>query len=215
MKLISWNVNGLRACMDKGFLDFFHTVDADIFCLQETKLQEGQITLDLPGYHQYWNYAEKKGPDCMIAVNFSRSSSVKPALFRFALGFFKSISWWESPILELCREERIFRHRYLYQRRTAFRIPRRISRVLSLLISEDKLGNHLPISCGNLIWQVPFRYFYPTLEGAYSWWSYRFHAREKNVGWRLDYFMVSKSPEISTGISGSISIFLNAAGRKA
>ena len=143
-KLISWNVNGLRACVGKGFLDFFKEADADVFCIQESKLQEGQIDLELPGYFQYWNYAEKKG--------YSGT-----ALF--------------------CKEE-----------------PVSVSYGLGIE-EHDHEGRVITAEFGD--------YFNPDTEGVYSWWSYRFKAREKNAGWRIDYFCTSEALKdrlVSAGI---------------
>ncbi|MDE7016838.1 MAG: exodeoxyribonuclease III [Lachnospiraceae bacterium] len=225
MKLISWNVNGLRACMDKGFLDFFHTVDADIFCLQETKLQEGQITLDLPGYHQYWNYAEKKGYSGTAIFTKEEPLSVS-----YGIGIPEHDKEGRIITLEFAAFYMVTVYTPNSQRELA-RLDYRMKWEDDFLAYLQKLEETKPvIFCGDLnvshqeidlknpkanrnnagftdeerekftaIIQSgfldTFRYFYPTLEGAYSWWSYRFHAREKNVGWRLDYFMVSKSLE--------------------
>ena len=223
MKLISWNVNGLRACMGKGFLEFFQKEDADIFCLQETKLQEGQIELDLPGYHQYWNYAEKKG-FCGTAVFWKE----EPLGGSYGLG-----------IEEHDHEGRVITLEFpLFYMITVFtpnsqdglaRLDYRMRWENDFLAYIKKLEEKKPvIFCGDLnvahqeidlknpktnrknagftdeerarftaITQSglidTFRHFYPDLEGAYSWWSYRFHAREKNAGWRIDYFVVSES----------------------
>ena len=225
MKLISWNVNGLRACMDKGFLDFFHTVDADIFCLQETKLQEGQITLDLPGYHQYWNYAEKKGYSGTAIFTKEEPLSVS-----YGIGIPEHDKEGRIITLEFAAFYMVTVYTPNSQRELA-RLDYRMKWEDDFLAYLQKLEETKPvIFCGDLnvshqeidlknpkanrnnagftdeerekftaIIQSgfldTFRYFYPTLEGAYSWWSYRFHAREKNVGWRIDYFMVSKSLE--------------------
>ena len=223
MKLISWNVNGLRACMQKGFLDFFQETDADIFCLQETKLQEGQIALDLPGYHQYWNYAEKKGYS-----GTAISTKQEPLTVTYGIG-----------IPEHDREGRVITLEYeTFYLVTCYtpnsqnelaRLPYRMDWEDVFLSYLKVLDEKKPvILCGDLNvahqeidlknpktnhqnagfsdeerakmttllesgFTDTFRYFYPDTEGIYSWWSYRFKAREKNAGWRIDYFITSKS----------------------
>ena len=135
MKLVSWNVNGIRACITKGFEESFAKLDADIFCLQETKCQENQVKLELPGYYQYWNYANRKG----------------------------------------------------YSGTAVFTKKEPLSVIYGL---EERACFTRTLEAGFI---DTFRYFYPELEGAYSWWSYRFKAREKNAGWRIDYFITSPS----------------------
>ena len=155
-KMISWNVNGLRACMKKGFQEYFEAADADIFCLQETKLQEGQIDLELPGYHQYWNYAEKKG--------YSGT-----ALFTK-----------EEPIfcgdLNVAATEMDIKNAKANEKNAGFT---KEEREKFAVIKEKGFVDS-------------FRMLYPDTV-TYSWWSYRFQARQWNAGWRLDYFMVSES----------------------
>ena len=222
MKFISWNVNGLRACVGKNFMDFFKEIDADIFSVQETKLQEGQINLDLPNYHQYWNYAEKKGYSG-VAV-FTKTN---PISVTYGLGieehdkegrvitcefddFYYVTCYTPNSQSELARLD------YRMTWEDAFR---------NYLVELDK--NKPVILCGDLnvahneidlknpktnrknagfsdeerakFTQLldagfidSFRYFYPNIEGIYSWWSYRFKAREKNAGWRIDYYVVSE-----------------------
>lgn len=221
MKLISWNVNGLRACVEKGFLSFFEKADADIFCIQESKLSEGQITLDLKGYHQYWNYAEKKGYSGTAL--FSKEEPIAVT---------KGIGMEEHD-----REGRVITAEYpsfyvvtVYTpnaQRELTRLSYRLAWEDAFLAYLKKLEEKKPvIFCGDLNvahreidlknpksnrknagftdeeracftrllqsgFTDSFRYFYPELAGAYSWWSYMFHAREKNAGWRIDYFVVS------------------------
>lgn len=223
MKFISWNVNGLRACVQKGFLDFFHTIDADFFCIQESKLQEGQIDLDLPGYHQYWNYAEKKGYSGTAIF-----TKQEPLTVTYGIG-----------IPEHDREGRVITLEYeTFYLVTCYtpnsqnelaRLPYRMDWEDAFLSYLKVLDEKKPvILCGDLNvahqeidlknpktnhqnagfsdeerakmttllesgFTDTFRYFYPDTEGIYSWWSYRFKAREKNAGWRIDYFITSKS----------------------
>ena len=225
MKLISWNVNGLRACMGKGFMESFQALDGDVFCLQETKLQAGQIELELPGYHQYWNYAEKKGYSGTAL--FSRE---EPLSVTCGIG-----------AEEHDREGRVITAEYgdfylvcVYvpnsQReltRLAYRQTWEEAFLAYVLALEEKKP---VIWCGDLNvahreidlknpssnhrnagftdeeracfsraldsgYIDTFRYFYPDLTGAYSWWSYMFHARQNNAGWRIDYFITSKKLE--------------------
>ncbi len=222
MKLISWNVNGLRACVQKGFLDFFREADADIFCIQETKLQEGQISLELEGDDQYWNYAVKKGYSG-TAVFTKR----KPLHVAYGLG-----------IEEHDREGRVITLEYpgfylvtVYtpnSQNELARLDYRMRWETDFLSYLKGLEQKKPVVfCGDLNvahqeidlknpktnrknagftdeerqkftellqegFVDTFRYFYPELEGIYSWWSYRFRAREKNAGWRIDYFCASE-----------------------
>lgn len=240
MKLISWNVNGLRACVTKGFADFFKEADADIFCLQETKLQPGQIQLDLPGYHQYWNSAEKKGYSGTAV--FTRK---EPLSVSYGIG-----------VEEHDHEGRVITLEYpgcyvitVYtpnSQRGLERLSYRMRWEDDFLSYLKKLEEHKPvIFCGDLNvahaeidlknpksnhknagftdeergkmtvllqngFVDTFRHFYPDRENAYSWWSYQFHAREKNVGWRIDYFIVSEGlkerlvdAEIYADVTGS------------
>ncbi len=223
MKFISWNVNGLRACVQKGFLDFFHTIDADFFCIQESKLQKGQIDLDLPGYYQYWNYAEKKG-----YYGTAIFTKQEPLTVTYGIG-----------IPEHDREGRVITLEYeTFYLVTCYtpnsqnelaRLPYRMDWEDAFLSYLKVLDEKKPvILCGDLNvahqeidlknpktnhqnagfsdeerakmttllesgFTDTFRYFYPDTEGIYSWWSYRFKAREKNAGWRIDYFITSKS----------------------
>ena len=240
MRLISWNVNGLRACVGKNFLDEFKALDADIFCLQETKLQKGQISLELPGYYQYWNYAEKKGYSGTAIFTKNEPLSV-------SCGIGVEEHDHEGRVITLEYED--FYMVTVYTPNSQNELQRLDYRMkweddfLSYIKSLD--GKKPVIYCGDLnvaheeidlknpktnhknagftdeerskISHVlesgftdTFRYFYPDAEGIYSWWSYRFRAREKNAGWRIDYFIVSdrlqgrlKDAKIHTDIFGS------------
>lgn len=221
MKCISWNVNGLRACIGKGFLDFFRETDADIFCLQETKLQAGQIDLDLPGYHQYWNYAEKKGYSGTAI--FSKEEALQVT---YGIGVEEHDH--EGRVITLEYSDFYFVTVYTpNSQRELTRLDYRMKWEDDFLAYLKKLEESKPvIFCGDLNvahkeidlknpktnrknagftdeergkftaltnagFVDTFRHFYPELEGAYSWWSYQFHAREKNAGWRIDYFLTS------------------------
>ena len=223
MKLISWNVNGLRACLQKGFLDFFNEVDADLFCLQETKLQAGQLDLELPGYHQYWNYAEKKGYSGTalftktepIAVTYGigmeqhdKEGRVITAEFEayYVVTVYTPNSQRELTRLAYRMEwERDFLD---YLKKLEEKKPVIFCGDLNVAHQEIDLKNpktnHKNAgftdeerSCFDRVIESgfvdTFRHFYPELEGAYSWWSYMFQARAKNAGWRIDYFVVSES----------------------
>lgn len=222
MKLISWNVNGLRAVMGKDFMESFRKLDADVFCLQETKLQEGQIQMDLPDYHQYWNYAEKKGYSGTAI--FSR---VEPLSVSYGIGIEEHDH--EGRVITLEFEDFFLITVYTPNSQDGLkRLDYRMRWETDFLAYLKKLEEKKPvIFCGDLNvahteidlknpktnrmnagftdqerekmttvlssgFIDTFRYFYPDLEGAYSWWSYRFHAREKNAGWRIDYFIVSE-----------------------
>lgn len=221
MKLISWNVNGLRACVGKGFTDFLTKEDADIFCIQETKLQEGQIDLDLPGYYQYWNYAEKKGYSGTAIFTKTQPSSVF-----YGIGVEEHDH--EGRVITLEYEDFYIITVYTPNSQDGLaRLPYRMKWEEDFLSYLKKLEEHKPvIFCGDLNvahkeidlknpksnrknagfsdeerakfsiltesgFLDTFRYFYPDMEGIYSWWSYRFSARAKNAGWRIDYFLVS------------------------
>lgn len=239
-KLISWNVNGIRACAGKGFLDFFRQVDADVFCLQETKLQAGQLELDLPGYYQYWNYAEKKGysgtalftrqeplsvtygigipdhdregrvitaefPDYYVVTCYTPNSQNELARLDYRmewedawLGYLKGLEERKPVIfcgdLNVAHQEIDLKNPKTNRKNAGFTDQERekFTRLLEAGFVDT------------------YRYFYPQQEGVYSWWSYRFKAREKNAGWRIDYFCVSEtlksrleSAAIHTEILGS------------
>lgn len=240
MKLISWNVNGLRACVQKGFLDYFKETDADFFCIQESKLQEGQIDLDLPGYHQYWNYAQKKGYSGTAV--FARK---EPLHVTYGLGIEEHDK--EGRVITLEYENFYLVTCYTPNSQNELaRLPYRMQWEDDFLTYLKQLDSKKPvILCGDLNvahteidlknpktnrknagfsdeerakmttllnsgFTDTFRYFYPDKEGIYSWWSYRFKAREKNAGWRIDYFITSrrlddklKGAAIHTDIPGS------------
>ena len=221
MKLISWNVNGLRACMQKGFLDFFNAIDADFFCIQESKLQEGQIDLDLPGYYQYWNYAEKKGYSGTAIFTKKEPLSVS-----YGIGIPEHDQ--EGRVITLEYEDFYMITCYTPNSQNELaRLPYRMQWEDDFLTYLKELDVKKPvILCGDLNvaheeidlknpktnrknagftdeerakmttllssgFTDTFRHFYPDAEGIYSWWSYRFKAREKNAGWRIDYFITS------------------------
>ncbi|MCI5721595.1 MAG: exodeoxyribonuclease III [Firmicutes bacterium] len=225
MKLISWNVNGLRAVMGKNFMDFFNDIDADIFCLQETKLQAGQIEMDLPGYHQYWNYADKKGYSGTAIF-----TKKEPVSVSYGIGidehdhegrvitlefedFYMITVYTPNSQNELKRLE--YRMKWEDDFRTYLN---RLKEMKPVIVTGDLNVAHNEIDLKNpktnrrnagftdeernkmteLLesgFIDTFRYFYPDEEGIYSWWSYRFKAREKNAGWRIDYFLVSEDLE--------------------
>ncbi|MCQ2017173.1 exodeoxyribonuclease III [Clostridium butyricum] len=239
-KLISWNVNGLRACVKKGFLDYFNEMDADIFCVQETKLQEGQIDLELEGYYDYWNYAEKKGYSGTAVFTKEKPISVK-----IGLGIEEHDN--EGRVITLEYDKFFLVNVYTPNSQ------QKLARLEYRMSWEDVFRNYLKdleknkpvILCGDLNvahkeidlknpssnrknagfsdeerskmsellnsgFTDTFRYFYPDIEGVYSWWSYRFNARANNAGWRIDYFIVSQSlndkledAKIHTSIEGS------------
>lgn len=223
MKFISWNVNGIRACVGKGFLDSFKELDADVFCLQETKLQEGQIELDLPGYHQYWNYAEKKGYSGTAVFTKKEPLSVAYGMgieehdhegrvitlefdeFYFITVYvpnsgdeLKRLDYrmtWEDDFLKFVKKlEKTKPVIYCGDLNVAhneidIKNPKS-NRGHSGFTDEERAKMSTALESGLV---DTFRYFYPDKEQAYSWWSYRFHAREKNAGWRIDYFIVSES----------------------
>ena len=223
MKLISWNVNGLRAAMGKGFMDTFAQLDADAFCLNETKLQPGQIELDLPGYHQYWNSAEKKGYSG-VAV-FTRQ---EPLSVRYGIGVDEfdhegRVLPLEMPQFYLVScytpnsQDGLKRLEYRMRWEDAFlSYLKSLEREKPVVLCGDLNVAHQEIDIKNpksnrmnagftdqerekmtrLLnagFVDTFRALHPDETGAYSWWSYRFHARENNAGWRIDYFIVSES----------------------
>ena len=240
MKLISWNVNGLRACLNKGFEDTFHALDADIFCLQETKLQPGQLTLELEGYRQYWNCAEKKGYSGTAV--FTRR---EPLSVRYGMGLEEHDHEGRLITLEFDPFYLVCCYTPNAQQELK-RIDYRMRWEADLLAYLQALDREKPVVyCGDLNvahqeidlknpktnrgnagfsdqerdcmtrllssgFTDTFRLLYPDRTEAYSWWSYRFHARENNAGWRIDYFIVSDrlvpqvtAAEIHPQITGS------------
>lgn len=239
-KLVSWNVNGIRACVTKGFLDFFNEIDADIFCIQESKLQEGQIDLQLPGYHQYWNYAVKKGysgtaiftkeeplsvtyglgieehdqegrvitlefPEYYMITVYTPNSKNElerlPYRMNWEDDFRKYLKTLEDtkPVI-VCGDLNVA------HKEIDLRNPKTNRK--SAGFSDEERGKFSELLENGFV--DTFRHFYPDLEDSYSWWSYRFKAREKNAGWRIDYFCVSDvlkerllDAKIHTNIMGS------------
>ena len=222
MKFISWNVNGIRACCDKGFRDIFQQLDADIFCLQETKMQAGQLDLQFEGYTSYWNYAEKKGYSGTAI--FSRQ---EPLSVAYGIGIAEHDTEGRVITLEFAdfymvtvytpnAQDGLKRLDYRMQWEDDFRAYlQALDAKKPVIVCGDMNVAHKEIDLKNpkgnkknpgftdeergqfdtLLsagFVDTFRHFYPDLEGAYSWWSYRFHAREKNVGWRIDYFLTSE-----------------------
>ena len=240
MKLISWNVNGLRACVQKGFLDIFKELDADMFCIQESKLQEGQISLELEGYHQYWNYAIKKGYSGTAI--FTRR---EPMSVAYGIGIEEHAQEGRVITLEFAEfylvtvytpnsQSELARLDYRMRWEDAFlSYLKGLEEKKPIVFCGDLNVAHKEIDLKNpktnrknagftdeergkfstLLGQGfidTYRYFYPDQEGIYSWWSYRFQARKKNAGWRIDYFCVSESlkeklvdAKIHTEIMGS------------
>lgn len=223
IKMISWNVNGLRACVGKGFLDFFKEADADIFCLQETKLQQGQIDLDLPGYHQYWNYAEKKGysgtamftkeepvsvaygigieehdregrvitaefPEYYVITCYTPNSQNELARLDYRMEWEDA---WRSYLKGLEQKKPVIFCGDLNVAHTEIDLKNPKTNRNNAGFTDQERNKFTELLNAGFV--DTFRYFYPEQEGAYSWWSYRFKAREKNAGWRIDYFCVSES----------------------
>lgn len=221
IKLVSWNVNGLRACIGKGFMDWFKSVDADIVCLQEIKLQEGQIELDLEGYNMFWNYAEKKGYSGTAIF-----TKIKPVCAAYGIGIDEHDK--EGRVITLEYENfylvnvytpnskrKLERLSYRMEWEDAFRsYLKKLDAVKPVIFCGDLNVAHQEIDIKNpesnrrnagftdeerakfteLLdsgFIDTFRYFYPDRKDAYTWWSYMFNARENNVGWRIDYFCVS------------------------
>ncbi len=220
-KLISWNVNGLRACLGKNFMEFFDSVDADIFCLQETKIQEGQVDWNKEGYYAYWNYAEKKGYSGTAIF-----SKEKPLNVTYGIGIeehdkegrvitLEFDNYYMVTVYTPNSQNGLARLEYRMKWEDDFRnYLLNLKKNKSVIVTGDMNVAHKEIDLKNpktnrknagftdeerqkmteLLeagFIDTFRYFYPDTEGIYSWWSYRFKAREKNAGWRIDYFLVS------------------------
>lgn len=240
MKCISWNVNGIRACVKKGFLDFFKEADADVFCIQETKMQEGQLNLELDGYEQYWNYAVKKGYSGTAVFTKERPLAV-------TYGMAIEEHDQEGRVITLEYEDFYFVTVYTPNSQSELaRLDYRMTWEDDFLVYLKGLEEKKPVVfCGDLNvahkeidlknpktnrknagftdeergkftdllaagFTDTFRYLYPDVEGIYSWWSYRFSARAKNAGWRIDYFCVSdclkdkvEDAKILTDVMGS------------
>ena len=223
MNFVNWNVNGIRACINKGFLDYFHQVDADFFCLQETKVSEGQVELELEGYHQFWNYAVKKGYSGTAIF-----SKHEPLSVAYGIGIEEHDQ--EGRVITIELDSFYLVTVYTPNSKSALeRLPYRMQWEDDFRAYLKKLENHKPvIVCGDLNvahkeidiknaksnmrsagftieertkmtelldagFVDTFRYFYPDKTDAYSWWSYFGKAREKNVGWRIDYFVASEA----------------------
>ena len=239
-KMISWNVNGLRACVGKGFMDVFHELDADIFCIQESKLQEGQIDLELPGYYQYWSYAEKKGysgtalfskeeplsvsyglgieehdhegrvitaeyPDYYVVTCYTPNSQNELARLSYRMQ-------WEDDfrayLKELDAKKPVILCGDLNVAHQEIDLKNPKTNRKSAGFSDEERAKMTELLASGFT--DTYRYFYPEQTGIYSWWSYRFHAREKNAGWRIDYFLVSdrlqpqlRGADILTNVLGS------------
>lgn len=220
-KLISWNVNGLRACLGKNFMEFFEYVDADIFCLQETKIQEGQVDWNKEGYYAYWNYAEKKGYSGTAIF-----SKEKPLNVTYGIGIeehdkegrvitLEFDNYYMVTVYTPNSQNGLARLEYRMKWEDDFRnYLLNLKKNKPVIVTGDMNVAHKEIDLKNPktnrknagftdeerqkmteLLEVgfidTFRYFYPDTEGIYSWWSYRFKAREKNAGWRIDYFLVS------------------------
>ena len=240
MKLISWNVNGIRACVGKNFMEFFNEVDADIFCLQETKLQENQIDLQLEGYFQYWNYAKKKGYSGTAIftkkepLNVIYGMGIEEHDQEGRLITLEFEDFYMVTVYTPNSQSELKRLNYRMKWEDDFKkYLKELDKKKPVVVCGDLNVAHKEIDLKNpktnrknagftdeernkfteLLnagFIDTFRYFYPTEENIYSWWSYRFKAREKNAGWRIDYFCVSEkmkdrleSAKIHTEVLGS------------
>lgn len=222
MKLISWNVNGLRACMQKGFMDFFNEMDADVFCLQETKMQPDQLELELPGYHQYWNSAEKKGYSGTalftkqepIGVTYGIGVEEHDHEGRVITAEFED--YYVVTVYVPNAQRELTRLDYRMQWEEAFlayikglEVKKPVIYCGDLNVAHQEIDLKNPKTnhnnagftdreraCFTKVLESgfidTFRYFYPDVTGVYSWWSYMFQSRAKNAGWRIDYFVVSE-----------------------
>ena len=239
-KLISWNVNGIRACAGKGFMDFFNSIDADIFCIQESKMQEGQLTLDMPGYYQYWNYADKKGYSGTAIFTKEKSLSETKGIgidehdHEGRVITLEYDNFYMVTVYTPNSQNELARLDYRMKWEDDFRAYlKKLEESKPVIVCGDMNVAHNEIDLKNpktnrknagftdeerekmtvLLddgFIDTFRYFYPDQENIYSWWSYRFKAREKNAGWRIDYFLTSESlkdklvdAKIHTDIMGS------------
>ena len=240
MKLISWNVNGIRACVGKGFVSYFEEADADIFCIQESKMQEGQLELELPGYYQYWNYAEKKGYSGTAIFTKQEPLSVTNGMGIEEHDHEGRVITLEFPEFYMVTvytpnsQNELARLDYRMEWEDAFRdYLKALDEKKPVIVCGDMNVAHQGIDLKNpktnrknagftdeergkfteLLqagFTDTFRHFYPDVEGIYSWWSYRFSARAKNAGWRIDYFLTSErlrdklvDAKIHTDIMGS------------
>ncbi len=225
MKLISWNVNGLRAIMGKNFMEFFNEANADIFCLQETKLQAGQIVINLPGYHQYWNYAEKKGysgtaifakeepisasygigieehdregrvitleyPDFYMVDVYTPNSQNELARLDYRMTWEDA---FRSYLNELKKKKPVIVTGDMNVAHKEIDLKNPKTNRKNAGFTDEERGKMTELLDSGFI--DTFRYFYPDMTDIYSWWSYRFKARERNSGWRIDYFLVSEELE--------------------
>lgn len=239
-KLVSWNVNGLRACMEKGFMDFFDCIDADIFCLQEIKLQAGQLEWKKEGYHAYWNYAEKKGysgtaiftkeeplkvsygigieehdhegrvitlefPEFYMVTCYTPNSQNELARLDYRMKWEKD---FREYLVKLKSEKSVILTGDLNVAHSDIDLKNPKTNRKNAGFTDEERGEMTKLLESGFI--DSYRYFYPDTEGVYSWWSYRFKAREKNAGWRIDYFIVSedlkdklKDSKIHTDVFGS------------
>lgn len=240
MRLISWNVNGLRACVGKNFMEYFNEADADIFCVQETKMQEGQLALETEGYHQYWNYAEKKGYSGTAVFSKKEPISVSYGIgveehdhegrvitLEFDSFYFITVyvpnsqdglkrldyrMCWEDDFLDYIRKldekKPVIYCGDLNVAHEEIDLKNPSTNHMNAGFSDEERGKFSDVLAAGFV--DSFRYLYPDTAGAYSWWSYRMKARERNAGWRIDYFVVSeklkaaiKDAKIHSEIMGS------------
>ena len=240
MRFISWNVNGLRACVGKNFMEYFNEADADIFCVQETKMQEGQLTLDTKGYSQYWNYAEKKGYSGTAVFTKKEPLSVNYGIgveehdhegrvitLEFDNYYFITVyvpnsqdglkrldyrMCWEDDFLNyikrLDKKKPVIYCGDLNVAHEEIDLKNPSTNHMNAGFSDEERGKFSDVLAAGFV--DSFRYLYPDAVGAYSWWSYRMKARERNAGWRIDYFVVSeklksaiKEAKIHSEIMGS------------
>ncbi len=240
MKFVSWNVNGIRACNEKGFSDIFRDMDADLFAIQESKMQEGQLVLDFPGYHQYWNYAKRKGysgtavftkkePDSVTYGIGIEEHDQEGRVITLDMGSFffvcvytpnsqnelKRLDYrmtWEDAfrayLLNLDKEKPVIVCGDLNVAHQEIDLKNPSSNHKNAGFTDEERGKFTTLLESGFV--DSFRYLYPDQKDIYSWWSYRFHAREKNAGWRIDYFLVStriadriRKATIHTDIFGS------------